>query len=414
MRRLLKLIAVVVVCLLAVGVAGPAAANHDPYNPSQGHGGSGNQAVWVTVDAVGGAKGSYPSCPWRRGWPDVTSATTESRSVPSILESFLGILGSLFGGGPSDPAMVELVPVEEADLNGDGEVDQDFTVPILDGDDEYVIGETENLDWVNELLLSIRGTHDLGVFIPDANADLTEVDLALMDEDQRRAIEEGARYLETGNYPIVERGRDPVTNDPLFWDPWYVAVGEASGGCPAGVIYSPRLNRPPILLPDLHAFVVELLPDAVPTIRPTDATNGWAYVQVPTNFGVAASSLARQSAHAEVLYIDPATGTSSPLWAEIQAFPTNVLYDPGDGSPVVDICHVTELAYDPTNPGDCSYTYLDSSNTAGGTFEATVTVIWRGLYTDSTGANEIIEVAPISATFPIEVAEARPQGATDR
>ena len=401
MRRLSRgLIALTIAVALVLISALPAAADIRTDDPHHTHdGGSSGNAIWVTVGASGGAKRGYNNCPWQRGWPG-TSGVTEIRSLPSLLDFVLANFPWPFGD-TDDPATVELVPIGEADLDGDGEVDEDFIVPLLDDEDGHVIGETDGLNWFNDFLLRLIGTHDLGVFIADPNAGADPDDLT---EDQL----EGAHYQQSSRYPLVQRGHDPFDGVDLWWDPWFVAVEDETAACPAGVIYSPRINNPRILLPDLQSFVSELLPPAVPIMIPLDEEHDWAYVQVPTNFAVAGSSLQRQSAHAEVAHITFA-GTVA-LWADIVAIPTHLVFDPGDGSDPV-VCHLSEMGFDPDDPGDCSYVYLDSSNTTdSGVYEASVSVMWVGLYTDSTGVSRVVNIAPTSASFDIAVAEARPSG----
>jgi len=404
MRRVSQLgVVLVLLTVTTAALAVPASADRTDREHTHPHasGGSGSDAIWVSVGASGSAKRSYPSCPWQRGWP-TGSGATEVRGVPSLFGGFASGLFSwisnLFGGGP-DPATIELVPLTEADLDGDGEVDEDFIVPVL-GDDEYVIGETEGLSWVNDFVIRIAGTHDLGVFIdnPDGDADpdtLTDDELA------------GSGYRESSSFPLIQRGTDPSTGQDLWWDPWFVAPEDQTSSCNAGVIYSPRLNNPTILLPDLQAFVSDLLPPVEPALLPVDRDEGWAYVQVPTNFAVTAGSLTRQSAHAEVQYID-AAGNSSALWADIEAIPTHLAFDPGDGSDPV-VCHLSQMGFTPADPGDCSHVFLDSSNVSpGNVFTTTVSVLWVGLYNDSLGVSSVVDIVPTVATFDIAVAEARP------
>lgn len=386
---------------IVAGAAAPAAAHYDPWDLGHTHtdGGSSGGAIWVSAGATGGAKRGYSSCPWQRGWPS-TTGVTETRSLPSLVQFVLATWGFAFGDVDDPTATVELVPTAEADLDGDGMVDDDFIVPVISDEDDYVIGETDGLNWVEDLLLNMVGTHDLGVFLADPLAGTDPDDLT----DDEKA---GSRYQQSGFYPLVQRGRDPLTGDQLWWDPWFVAIEDQTASCPAGVIYSPRINNPTILLPDLQAFVTRLLPPVQPIIRPTDSNHGWAYVQVPTNFAVSSSSLVRRPAHAEVQYID-AGGNSSALWAEIVPVPTHLVFDPGDGSERV-VCHLSRMGFDPTDPGPCSHVYLDSSSTvAGGHYTAEVSVVWIGLYTDSTGASRTVDIAPTTATFDIEVGEARP------
>jgi hypothetical protein len=295
-----------------------------------------------------------------------------------------------------------LVPISEADLDGDGEVDEDFIVPLISDEDAHVIGEVEGLDgWLDQLRLRLVGTNDLGVFLPGP---LSGVDPDTVTEEEIELAL--ARYETNDNYPLIQRGVDPITGDDLWWDPWYVSPELQSASCPSGVIYSPRINNPRILLPDLQAFVSELLPPAVPIVIPVDRDEGWAYVQVPTNFAIASSSLVRQSAHAEVEYINSA-GASSALWADLVAIPTHLAFDPGDGSEPV-ICHLSQMGFVPEDPGDCSHVYLDSSNIVpGGVFEAQVSVLWLGLYTDSTGVSTVVDIVPTAGSFDLAVAEAR-------
>ena len=391
-------VAVALIGGLVLSGALPAAADPRPWDPNHTHagGGSTGNTIWVSVGKSGGARGSYNNCSWQPGWPN-SNGPTETRSIPSLVQFVLANWGFAFGDIDDPTATVELVPTSEADLDGDGEIDADFTVPLISDEDDYVIGETDGLNWFEDLILNLVGTHDLGVFQPDTLADSDD-----LTEDQ----ENGTHYQESGFYPLVQRGIDPFDGTDLWWDPWYVSIADQAPGCPPGVIYSPRYNNPRILLPDLQAFVAELLPPARPIIRPTDSDHGWAYVQVPTNFAVAGSSLQHQSAHAEVMYIDP-SGTPSALWAEIEAIPTHLVFDPGDGSDPI-VCHISGMGFDPADPGPCSHVYLDSSNTVGGEYETRVSVLWVGLYEDSTGVTSTVNIVPTTATFPLAVGEARP------
>lgn len=408
MRRVSRIAIGVSVAAVVIGsVVSPVAADTDLRNPhSHPHasGGSSSNAIWVSVGASGGPKRGYKQCPWEPGWPSRTGIT-EVRDVPGLVGIILSMLGSRPFGGSGDPATVTLVPESEADLDGDGEIDEGFVQPIINGEDGYVIGETEGVGWVNNLMLRIRGTHDLGVFIGDPYAG---EDLDDLTEEQRS----GDRYRQSGSFPLVQRGKDPLGNTDLWWDPWFISPEAAEGtDCDPGLIYSPRVQNPGILLPDLQRYVSDLLPPAAPILIPLDEREGWAYVQVPTNFAVTSSSLEQKSAHAEVEYIDD-DGNSSPLWADIVAIPTHLMFDPGDGSEPV-VCHLSQMRFEPDDPGDCSHVYLDSSNVVGGKFQGRVSVLWVGQYTDSIGGNALVDIVPTTASFDIAVAEARTAVSSD-
>jgi hypothetical protein len=150
-----------------------------------------------------------------------------------------------------------------------------------------------------------------------------------------------------------------------------------------------------------------LLPKVIPELAPLDRDGGWAYVQVPLNFSTAASSLVEVEASAEVFR----PGPDGPVWANATAVPVSVLFEPGDGSDAVR-CDVSDatIPFDPANPGNCSFTYLNSSNIEpGGVFEAVLGVEWRGEYRSSSNGTLVnFPIEPTYIEIDIAVAEARP------
>lgn len=389
--------------------AGPSAADNGigVGSASQSGGATpGLDGIRVAAGLHGGAGGgrSYPSCRWQRVWPGGGGATSTAGT------------GNLFGLGDlfraftpfndaGDVATVEVVPAADADKNGDGQIDEEFVVPILGGDGGDVIGEVENISAFNEVILKIVGPQQVGVFTPDPNGEKAATELT----PEEKA---GQQFVNNVHYPLIQRGTDPFTGEDLWWDPWFVALEDQTASCQAGLVYSPRTSNPRIVLPDLEAFVIRMLPPAQPILRPLDKDHGWAYVQVPTDFAVSAASLTPQTAHAEVGYI-AGPGAAINVWAQIEAFPTHLIYKPGDGSAPV-TCPLSQMRYNATTPGACSYVYLDSSaGEAGGKFQASVSVAWVGRYTDSAGTVRLINLAPRTTTFGVAVAEARPVGQVD-
>jgi len=218
-----------------------------------------------------------------------------------------------------------------------------------------------------------------------------------------------ARAYYQARYPLVQRGQKVRTPGDLWWDPYFIDPAAPTSGCPTGVFYSPRELNADILLPDVVDLVTENLPVAEPQLAPLDKDQGWAYVQVPVNFGVSGASIETTVAHASVDYIDPSAPGSPTIevWAQVEAIATHLVFDPGDGNAPVS-CDLREMRYVPADPGDCSYTYVDSSNIVpGNAFTPTLTVIWEGLYTSSTDPPEVIEISPTTTAFTLEVAEAR-------
>lgn len=395
-----RLLGTAFLIVLALAVASPASAQDGLFNPGT-DGGSKGGAIWVTAGITGSAKRSYPSCPWQPGWPNPGSGNKVVDPVDPKVAELMDYWGYPYSFGPQDEATVVMRPATPADLDPsapvdtewDGEIDSRVT------QDGYVIEEATGLSWVDEIVAP-SNMLDVGVFQPSP---LNGSDPANLTPQQLS----GQHYKQSGFYPMIQRGTDPVDGTELWWDPWFVAPEDMTANCPAGLIYSPRFGNPSILLPDLRSFVTRLLPPVRPAVIPVDQKDGWAYVQVPTNFGVASSSLAPKSAHAEVGYITPG-GNQVSIWAELQAVPVRLVFNPGDGSGIV-VCNLSAMKYDPANPGPCSHTFLDSSNTApGGAFRADVSVIWAGLYTDSTGASRVIDILPTRAPFNLRVAEARP------
>lgn len=418
MRGLRKVAACGVIAVAVIaGSAGIAGAT-----PSDGlgtgdstDGGSDGGSIFAAAGAFGGPTKGGQYCGWKPTWPDHQGSSSlipvGSGLSGRVFNPFGGDLPDLLKlifGEDVDPAKVRVYTAEEAEaaLAAAKASGKDLTIyqqVLGEGDLDHVEVVDGYDDFYEMLGLLLSGPHELGELEADPNAG---ADPEALTDEQR----EGKIYEKNDSYPMIQRGVDPATGEELWWDPWYVSIQASKDhGCPPGLIYSPRTNNAGILLPDVLDLVTEQLPPVKPVLVPLDKSEGWAYVQVPTNFAVAPSSLEHKYAHAEVEYIPLGGGSSESLWAEVQAVPVGIVFDPGDGSAPIQ-CSLTEaFPYDPSDPGPCSHTYLDSSNTApGGTFQTRVTVLWTGLYTSSSSPGvQTIEIAPTSATFNISVAEAR-------
>lgn len=396
--------------------ASPAAAEDPPptgkvtrITTAQGGGPTaGGDGIKVNAGARGsggGGGGSIHACDWQPVWPTGGGATT-TVNVPTFFSPFAALINFFSPTNTTgQPSTVELIPANEADKDNDGNPDPEYTVPLGSAPGDDVIGEVKNVSPFNEVLINLFGTTDLGVFQPNPALDGIPVDKLTPKE------QEGAVFVNNSHFPLIKRGTDPFTGDDLWWVPWFVAPKDQKDGCPAGLVYSPQTANPRVVLPDLQDFVTRMLPPAQPVIKPLDKVNHWAYVQVATNFAVAGASLTPQSAHAEVDYI-LGPGNVGTVWAQIDAFPTHLIYSPGDGSSPV-VCPLSQMRYDPANPGACSHIYLDSSAArAGGVFRATLSVAWVGRYSDSTGLVRFINLNPRIVSFDVPVAEARPVNQT--
>lgn len=387
MRRILGVL--IAGLILGVALAVPAGAI-EPTNTSGGARGNGIFAAAMS-EGHNGVPGSYPDCEWKNLW---------RRSLwQRIVDRIRSIAAIIRQAPPGNFEAAELVvdPTDpETNLFADG-----LLAEILNRDPSTLVSyEGTDVEFIHKLILLFTGSEPVGQFrsIPDASDDLHEDPL----------------------FPQIQRGTYKTPSgdeEPLWWDPYYVTVDDPGPDgpvdCPPGIFYSPRNSDPVALVPDLQDYMFSLLPAVEPIVEPVDQHDGWAYVQVPVNFAVAAASLTEVSATAYVQDID---GGGPPVWAWATARPSSVLFLPGDGSPAV-VCDLEDavLPYDPADPGFCSHTYLDSSNTQPGrVYEAAIAVLWTGEFIDSNnGAGVSFPVPPTWATFDLSVGEARPAVSID-
>lgn len=434
MRRIQRVATTVTVAsVLLAGLALPVAADDEVVTVTNGA--AGGTKLTATAGYFGGSSKGGRTCPWHKVWPSNAGSVLGvpiTGFLPSL--SFVPFAGPVFASifGSDDPAdaIRSMTPEdaqtrsEEAAALGEEAPEIMPDLPAVFGEEEFtqieVIEGYEGL--FGKIPLVLGGAPDLGVVISDTIDPIppppgpvvagpgVAIPNTFPDEDEVR------EYYQN-SYPLVQRG-SKLKGGELWWDPFYMEPGADKAGCPDGVFYSPRENNADVLLPDVLATVTDNLPAVLPRIIPRDRYDGWAYVQVPTNFGVANASIQSTAAHAEAEYIDPDSPSSATdsVWAQVEAIATNLVFNPGDGSDPV-TCDLRNMAYDPDVPGPCSYVYLDSSNVVPEKeFTATVTVIWQGLYTssDNPGVPEIIEISPTTAAFKLQVAEARSSVADTR
>jgi hypothetical protein len=96
------------------------------------------------------------------------------------------------------------------------------------------------------------------------------------------------------------------------------------------------------------------------------------------------------------------------VWASITATPTTVTFRPGEpGSGAVE-CSVeaAQQPYDPSGPGACSYTYVNSSAVSanGRTFPTSTSVTWSITYRTPAGSGTFPALTTTS-TSDLAVAE---------
>lgn len=143
------------------------------------------------------------------------------------------------------------------------------------------------------------------------------------------------------------------------------------------------------------------LPKPEPIFEALDPSNGWAYVQVPLDFRVSGDSWRTVSVSASI----------GPVWATVTATPVRLAFDSGDpaGPSPVSCGGDSPIApYAPATPGECSYTYLNSSSTSpvdGYHFTTVSTIDWDISWTSSTGAGGPLDGFSTSTTTPLAVAE---------
>jgi hypothetical protein len=161
-------------------------------------------------------------------------------------------------------------------------------------------------------------------------------------------------------------------------------------------------TEPDDLLPGLlEELKSTRLPDPEPSFLALDPTHDWAYVTVPVDFRAGGDSWRTVSVTAAI----------GPVWATVTAAPSRLTFDPGDPNgpgPVTCTGEAPIAGYDPTVPGECSYTYRNASSTStydGYHFLTTTSIDWSISWTSSTGAGGTLDPYSTSATAPLAVAE---------
>lgn len=190
----------------------------------------------------------------------------------------------------------------------------------------------------------------------------------------------------------VENG---ITHDLYF-------VGSScAGGTGAGgrFAYVQRIEAAD-LLPGLRDEMRRKLPVPEPRFEALDSEFGWAYVTVPVDFRVENLEPVSVSASASA-------GPMS-VWATMTATPSGVTFEPGEprGNAVGCTVGGAQAGYDPERPGECAYTYVDSSavSSNGRTFSTTMSVEWTIAYDSSSGPGSFPAVT-LSASEDLAVAE---------
>lgn len=149
-----------------------------------------------------------------------------------------------------------------------------------------------------------------------------------------------------------------------------------------------------------YEHLTKIVPEPIGTFQPLDAANNWAYVQVATDYRLPAW--------------DPVSVRveAGPFWATATATPRILAFHPGDPNRPGDVAACGAggpvAAYDPSVPGDCSYTYLNSSAPAGGLFTYTFVLTWDVTFDSNVGPPLPPRPLQTDHTDTLAVAEARP------
>lgn len=192
----------------------------------------------------------------------------------------------------------------------------------------------------------------------------------------------------------------PFTDeDGVTFNLWREICPESGGGW-----YLIPETEPEDLLPQLlEQLKSTRLPKPRPTFLALDPAHGWAYVTVPVDFRAGGDSWRTVSATASI----------GPVWATVTATPVLLTFEPGDpnGPGPVECAGDSPVAgYDPAVPGECSYTYRNSSSTSpydGYHFETRTSIDWSISWTSSSGAGGALEPYSTSATSLLAVAEVK-------
>ena len=187
----------------------------------------------------------------------------------------------------------------------------------------------------------------------------------------------------------------------------YLFFQDCLNGLPIGAVWVPEV-RPEDLIPTVEAMLEERLPSPTPLLEPLDAEFGWAYVQVPLDFRVAAEEWQPVEAYAEV------TNPLGTVWVRGTAEPVELLLLPGDPRAAVDAVRCDGdgpiAPYDPAIPGPCSIIFQNSSSTSanGRTFPGSISIAWSGSWVSSDpAAFGALDVGPTETLFDLAVAEAK-------
>lgn len=208
---------------------------------------------------------------------------------------------------------------------------------------------------------------------------------------------------------LVELSQAQAQNLGLPWPPppgeaWALldCVGGAIGPGPQAVLVStatgaPQVTPEQLLIRALNELQIPALPPATAPPRGTDGLVG-----LPEWLWIPAASWHALSV----------TVTAGPVWATVTATPTRLSFDPGTGAAAV-TCAGPGTAYQAAVPAasqrtDCSYTYAQPSvGLPGNAYPASVTVVWRVLWTGSGGAGGVLASAlSVPVSVPIRVAQA--------
>jgi hypothetical protein len=157
----------------------------------------------------------------------------------------------------------------------------------------------------------------------------------------------------------------------------------------------PEINLMPLALRDVKE---KYLPKPQTQFLALDSEFGWAYVTVPLDFRVTNA-------------VEPVSVTASigPVWATVTAVPSRVTFEPGEPGGHTVSCSTAgaSAGYDPATPGECSYTYVNSSaiSANGRTFTTRTSIEWAISWTSSTGAGGPLAGFSTSSSEPLAVAE---------
>lgn len=180
----------------------------------------------------------------------------------------------------------------------------------------------------------------------------------------------------------------------------YRYMWEHCEGQPGGQLVWALIADPVNMALGAYDHLLKFVPEPIGTLQPLDAANGWAYVQVATDFRLPAW--------------DPVSVrvVAGPFWASATATPRVLSFQPGDPGRPGDVATCGAggpvAAYSPVAPGDCSYTYLNSSAPAGGRFTYTFVLTWDVTFDSNVGPPLPPRVLQTDHTDTIAVAEARP------